>query len=108
MSAAVAMTRRAALRGGLAGGALLAAPAVAAGSRGDPRALAYRGMIDRGVPAFLGIRYARAARFDRPVREPVPTAATPATPATKPPPPAEPEATSPTAKSPPDDPAVMA
>ena len=73
------MTRRAALRGGLAGGALLAAPAVAAGSRGDPRALAYRGMIDRGVPAFLGIRYARAARFDRPVREPVPTAPTPAT-----------------------------
>ena len=79
MSAADAMTRRAALRGGLAGGALLAAPAVAAGSRGDPGALAYRGMIDRGVQAFLGIRYARAARFDRPVREPVPTAATPAT-----------------------------
>ena len=79
MSAADGMTRRAALRGGLAGGALLAAPAVAAGSSGDPRALAYRGMIDRGVPAFLGIRYARAARFDRPVREPVPTAPTPAT-----------------------------
>jgi para-nitrobenzyl esterase len=79
MSAADGMTRRAALRGGLAGGAWLAAPAVAAGSSGDPRALAYRGMIDRGVPAFLGIRYARAARFDRPVREPVPTAPTPAT-----------------------------
>ena len=79
MSAADGMTRRAALRGGLAGGALLAAPAVAAGNSGDPKALAYRGMIDRGVPAFLGIRYARAARFDRPVREPVPTAATPAT-----------------------------
>ena len=57
MSAADGMTRRAALRGGLVGGALLAAPAVAAGGSGDPRALAYRGMIDRGVPAFLGIRY---------------------------------------------------
>ncbi len=48
----------------------MAAP-LTAGKR-DPRALSWQGVIDRGVPAFLGIRYARAARFAAPVREPLP------------------------------------
>jgi para-nitrobenzyl esterase len=36
----------------------------------------FRGFADRGAAAFLGIRYARAARFAPPVREPWPTGRT--------------------------------
>lgn len=43
--------------------------AASAGARGrDPQVLGWRGMVDRGTPAFLGIRYARAARFAAPVK----------------------------------------
>jgi para-nitrobenzyl esterase len=68
MSGADRFDRRRFLAGtGAAAGALATRPALAAS--GDPQAGRYRGVIDRGVPAFLGIRYARAARFARPVRE---------------------------------------
>jgi para-nitrobenzyl esterase len=67
MSGAEGITRRGVLGGGLAGSALLATPAFAA--RRDPQVLNYRGFVDRGTPAFLGIRYARAERFAAPVRE---------------------------------------
>jgi para-nitrobenzyl esterase len=53
---------------GAAAGAFLTSPAIAA-SRG-PQVGRYRGFRDHGAAAFLGIRYARAARFARPVREP--------------------------------------
>jgi para-nitrobenzyl esterase len=61
------VNRRRFLAGAGAAGAALAAHPLAAA--GDPRAGRYRGLTDRGVAAFLGIRYARAARFARPVRE---------------------------------------
>ncbi len=82
MSAADGITRRAALGRTIAGAALMGAPglaAAAAGREGDPEVLNYRGFVDRGTPAFYGIRYARAARFAVPVREPLPTEPTPAT-----------------------------
>lgn len=66
--------------GALAGAAFLGSPALSAAlGKSDPRVLNYRGFIDRGVPAFWGIRYARARRFDRPVREPLPGGETSAT-----------------------------
>ncbi len=72
MSAAEGVTRRAVLAGTVASAAAVAAPLSA--RRGDPRALSWRGIVDRGTPAFLGIRYARADRFAAPVREPLPPA----------------------------------
>ncbi|WP_235901061.1 carboxylesterase/lipase family protein [Pontixanthobacter aquaemixtae] len=64
----------------MAGAALLHAPAISAvAGKPDPKVLNYRGFIDRGTPAFFGIRYARAQRFDLPVREPLPQSETPAT-----------------------------
>jgi len=70
MSAAKGLTRREVFAVG-AGIASLASPLAARGR--DPVALGWRGFIDRGTPAFLGIRYARAARFAPPVREPLPS-----------------------------------
>src|SRR3990167_5955044 len=70
MSAADGLTRRAVLGGTAAGMATLAAP-LSAGHR-DPRVLSWQGIIDRGTPAFLGIRYARAGRFAAPVCEALP------------------------------------
>ena len=52
------------------GAASLAGPLSA--QRSTPRALSWQGIVDRGTPAFLGIRYARAARFAPPVGEPLP------------------------------------
>lgn len=64
----------------MAGAASLSSHAIGAMvEKSNPRALSYRGFIDRGTPAFLGIRYARAQRFDRPVREPLPRSETAAT-----------------------------
>lgn len=71
MSVADLISRRAMLAGSAGGGLALGAPLLA-GPR-EPRALAWRGIVDRGTPAFLGIRYARAARFAAPVRESLPT-----------------------------------
>ncbi|WP_374408465.1 carboxylesterase/lipase family protein [Pelagerythrobacter sp.] len=62
------MDRRTFVRSGAAVGALLASQATFA--QGDPRVGRYRGMNASGVAAFLGIRYARAARFAPPVPEP--------------------------------------
>ena len=67
MSDASGFTRRAVLGSGLGGAAFMAAPHWQART-GDPQALGYRGFGDRGTQAFLGIRYARAARFARPRR----------------------------------------
>ena len=69
MSAASGPTRRGLLAAAGLGVSLLAAGPLAA-QTGAPRAGRYSGLIDRGVPAFLGIRYARAARFGLPEREP--------------------------------------
>ncbi len=80
MSVAKGITRRGTLGGALAGAAFIGSPAMHAKvGKADPRALNFRGLIDRGTPAFRGIRYARAKRFDRPVREPLPRTETPAT-----------------------------
>ena len=80
MSAGKGISRRGAIGGALAGAAFLGSPTIgAAAGQSDPRALNYRGFIDRGIPAFRGIRYARAQRFDRPIREPLPDGETPAT-----------------------------
>lgn len=70
MSAGNGITRRAVIGGVLAGATAAAMPLRAAGQ--DPVALNYQGQMDRGVPAFRGIRYARASRFAPPVREPLP------------------------------------
>ena len=64
MSAADGLTRRAFVAGSVAAAAVVAAPAFAAG--GDPVAGPYRGFVDRETPAFFGIRYARAERFELP------------------------------------------
>ena len=68
MSGASGFTRRAAVGAGLAAAALSATPAFAASS--VPSAGRYRGLREQGVAAFLGIRYATAARFTPPVAEP--------------------------------------
>lgn len=69
MSDASGLTRRTALRAALVGGALSTGSMLwAQGSA--PQAGRYVGLTDRGVAAFLGIRYARALRFARPVPEP--------------------------------------
>ncbi|MES2043220.1 MAG: carboxylesterase family protein [Pseudomonadota bacterium] len=76
IAAVPALTRRAALSGGVA---LLGASALRAGAGGDPivtcRAGRFAGTRSAGVAAFRGIRYGRAARF----RAPEPVAPTPAT-----------------------------
>jgi para-nitrobenzyl esterase len=64
------LDRRGFLAAAGAASALAAAPA--AGRSVDPAAGPFRGFIDQGATAFLGIRYGRAARFERPVREPWP------------------------------------
>nr|WP_166179873.1 carboxylesterase family protein [Altererythrobacter segetis] len=69
MSAAERIDRRRFLAAAGTAGAMLAAGPLSAAAA-DPRVGRYQGLIDRGVPAFLGIRYARAARFAPPVREP--------------------------------------
>lgn len=66
MSAADGVTRRSVLAGVAAGAATMAMPLTA--KRPDPQVLGWRGFVDRGTPAFLGIRYARAQRFAAPVR----------------------------------------
>jgi len=72
MSVAEGLTRRFLVKSGLAGAALLAGGPLAAQNRASaaPKAGRYTGFIDRGTPAFLGIRYANAERFARP--QPVP------------------------------------
>lgn len=67
MSGANGLTRRSVLASLAASAALWAGPAGA--SRQAPRAGRYRGLFDRGVAAFLGIRYARAERFALPRAE---------------------------------------
>ena len=80
MSAGRGVSRRGAIGSALAGAAFVSSPAIGGiVTKSDPQSLNYRGLIDRGTPAFLGIRYARARRFDRPVREPLPRHQTPAT-----------------------------
>lgn len=69
MSAADRPSRRAVVAGGLSAAALLA-PTMAWAGSGDPRAGRYTGLREAGVTAFLGIRYARAARFAAPIPEP--------------------------------------
>lgn len=76
MSAA-RLDRRGFLAAAGAASALSAAPAV--GRSRQVAAGPFRGLTDRGAAAFLGIRYARAARFAPPVREPWPAAPMPAT-----------------------------
>ncbi|WP_017670794.1 carboxylesterase family protein [Blastomonas sp. AAP53] len=51
-----------------AGAVLIASPALA--TAGDPRVGRYTGLREHGVIAFKGIRYGRAARFERAVGEP--------------------------------------
>ncbi|WP_121115945.1 carboxylesterase/lipase family protein [Croceibacterium ferulae] len=71
MSGVEGVTRRAVLAGGMAGAALTAGPALAQRRRGAaPKAGRYTGLIDRRVPAFLGIRYATAARWAPPAAVP--------------------------------------
>jgi para-nitrobenzyl esterase len=67
----MAVDRRGFLAAAGAASALAAAPAA---GRSEPGAGPYRGVADRGTTAFLGIRYARAERFERPVREAWPSA----------------------------------
>lgn len=75
MSAGKGVTRRLMLGGGVAAaGTALAAPAW--GRSRDPRVLNWHGLVDRGTPAFLGIRYATADRFMPPVRLAPPEQAT--------------------------------
>ncbi|HQS68297.1 MAG: carboxylesterase, partial [Novosphingobium sp. 17-62-8] len=62
---AVDMTRRALLGGGAA---LMAIPLLAKGR--DPQVGRFTGLREDGVLAFKGIRYGRAARFERAVAEP--------------------------------------
>lgn len=69
MSGADRLSRRGFLAATAASGATLTAKPLSA-KRGTPVAGRYHGKIDRGVPAFLGIRYARAQRFKQPIREP--------------------------------------
>lgn len=57
------------LKGAAAGLAIGAAPAIASASAA-PRVGRYLGIREDGALAFKGIRYARAQRFARPVREP--------------------------------------
>src|SRR6187399_768530 len=71
MSGGSALDRRGFLAAAGAASALAAAPA--AGRAREVSAGPFRGFADRGAAAFLGIRYARAARFAPPVREPWPT-----------------------------------
>jgi para-nitrobenzyl esterase len=59
--------RRGFLAAAGAASALVAAPAL--GRSVEPSAGPFRGFTDKGTTAFLGIRYARAARFEPPVRE---------------------------------------
>ncbi len=68
MSAGKGVTRRSLLAGSAAGISGLAAPLHARGSH--PVVGGYNGLTDRGVSAFLGIRYARADRFAPPQMEP--------------------------------------
>ncbi|WP_230280076.1 carboxylesterase/lipase family protein [Croceicoccus sp. Ery15] len=77
MSAADRPTRRSLLKGGLIGTGLLAA-APAFGQSSSPRVGGYEGIKQAGVHAFLGIRYATAQRFARPVRQPFASDPTPA------------------------------
>lgn len=60
-------------------GALAFSPSSGLARPQDPTILGYRGFIDRGVSAFLGIRYARAERFEAPIREANPSAISAAT-----------------------------
>ena len=62
------MNRRTFVASGAALGALISSQTAFA--RSDPRAGRYRGIDTGEVAAFLGIRYARAARFAPPVPEP--------------------------------------
>ncbi|WP_347302835.1 carboxylesterase family protein [Croceibacterium sp. TMG7-5b_MA50] len=70
MSAADGISRRAVIAGGVAGAALAAGPALAQRLGRSVRAGRYTGLVDRGVPAFLGIRFATAARWAPPVAVP--------------------------------------
>lgn len=70
MSAVEGLTRRAVL--GAAAFAAGAAAAPLAARKPDPKALAWQGIVDRGVSAFFGIRYARAKRFEPPRKEALP------------------------------------
>jgi hypothetical protein len=72
MSGDSRLDRRGFLAAAGAASALIATPAASrtSGVSAGP----FRGFADRGAAAFLGIRYARAARFAAPVREPWPTA----------------------------------
>jgi para-nitrobenzyl esterase len=74
MSSASRFDRRGFLVAAGAASALAAAPA--SGLSRELTAGPFRGLADRGAAAFRGIRYARAARFAPPVREPWPTAPT--------------------------------
>jgi para-nitrobenzyl esterase len=69
MSAGSGFDRRGFLAAAGAASALAAAPVA---GRSLPIAGRYRGVQEQGVAAFLGIRYARAARFAPPVVEPPP------------------------------------
>ena len=79
MSGVDSASRRSVLKTGLIGSGLLAAPAF--GQSRTPRVGGYEGIRQAGVNAFLGIRYATAQRFARPVRLPFASAPTPAGPA---------------------------
>lgn len=70
MSGARDITRRTLIASTIGAAAASAAPINAASQ--TPVVGEYRGLIDRGVPAFLGIRYARAKRFAAPLPEPMP------------------------------------
>ena len=76
MSAVETTSRRTVLKGGVIGAGLLATPAH--GKSAVPRVGDYEGIRQAGVNAFLGIRYARAERFARPVRLPFASDPTPA------------------------------
>lgn len=67
MSGVNGFTRRSVLSS-IAAGAALAPTSLHASPRA-PRVGRYRGLVDRGVAAFLGIRYARAERFGLPQTE---------------------------------------
>ncbi|MEO6040778.1 MAG: carboxylesterase family protein [Croceibacterium sp.] len=76
MSGADALSRRGALKAAAAASLLTATRAQALT---DPRAANFIGVREDGVAVFKGIRYARTARFARPVLEPLPTQLTRAT-----------------------------
>ena len=65
MSAGKCFSRRAVMGGGAA---LVSAPLLA--RVGDPKVGRFTGLREQGVQAFKGIRYGRAARFERAVAEP--------------------------------------